>query len=140
MQLCEYHKYFPQLAVPFCLQYLLKIQGIQNKFHSMFSSVLKIGKVNRLDEVFILTVLAITGLTTAFLLQAVTPWVGFGHKTHWLAKLLQRLVLLSFECQVMLLFVAFLLGQFSFFWKFKKKLLQQIGLTKYQKESSSSNI
>jgi ABC-type multidrug transport system permease subunit len=96
----------------------------------MFSSLLKRWKVGKKDLVFILCVFAITGFTTAYISKAITGWVGFTTETHWVAKLLLRLLVLIFGYQVILLTVAFLLGQFPFFWRFEKKLLQRLGLMK----------
>jgi hypothetical protein len=99
----------------------------------MFSSLLKRWKVSSKDLVVILCVFAITGFTTAYVSKAITGWVGFTSHTHWAPKLLLRLSVLIFGYQVILLTVAFLLGQFSFFWRFEKKMLQRIGLRKADK-------
>lgn len=104
----------------------------------MFSSLLKRWKVSKKELVPILCVFAITGFTTAYVSRAITAWVGFTHDTHWLAKLSLRLVVLIFGYQIILLTVAFLLGQFQFFWRFEKKLLQWIGLMKSNKEPAST--
>ncbi len=96
----------------------------------MFSSLLKRWNVSRKDLVMILCVFAITGFTTAYVSKAITGWVGFTDATHWGWRLLLRLLVLVFGYQAILLTVAFLLGQFSFFWRFEKKLLQRLGLLK----------
>lgn len=96
----------------------------------MFSSLKKRWKVGTKALTLILCVFAITGFTTAWLSRSITGWVGFDEGTHWSAKLLLRLAILLFGYQVILLLVAFLLGQFSFFWKFEKKLLQRFGILK----------
>lgn len=99
----------------------------------MFSSLKKRWKVGTKEAALILCVFAITGFTTAWLSRSVTVWAGFDGDTQWWAKLLLRLAVLVFGYQAVLLLVAFLLGQFSFFWKFEKKLLQRIGLLKPEK-------
>jgi hypothetical protein len=96
----------------------------------MFSSWQKRWNVTKKEGVLILCVFAITGFTTAFLSRSVPVWVGFTEESDWLPKLLVRLAVLIFGYQAVLLLVAFLLGQFSFFWKFEKKMLQKIGLIK----------
>lgn len=88
--------------------------------------------------VLILCVFAITGFTTAYVSKAITAWVGFTDDTHWLAKLSLRLAVLIFGYQIILLTVAFLLGQFRFFWRFEKKLLQRLRLWKAEKEPASA--
>lgn len=78
--------------------------------------------------VLILCVFAITGTTTAYISKAIISWVGFTDATHWGPKLLVRLAVLIFGYQIILLCVAFLFGQFSFFWKFERKFLARIGI------------
>jgi formyltetrahydrofolate-dependent phosphoribosylglycinamide formyltransferase len=85
-------------------------------------------KVGPVQLVLILCVFAITGTTTAYISRAITSWVGFTEATHWGPKLLVRLAVLIFGYQIILLCVAFLFGQFSFFWKFERKFLSRIGI------------
>lgn len=99
----------------------------------MFSSLKKRWKVGTKELTLILCVFAITGFTTAWLSRSVTAWVGFDEDTHWSARLFVRLAVLVFGYQAILLLVAFLLGQFSFFWRFEKKLLQRMKILKEEK-------
>lgn len=99
----------------------------------MMEKLMKKWKVSKTDLFFILCVFAITGTTTAYLSKVVTGWVGFSDATHWGWKLLLRLAVLLIGYQVILLLVAFLLGQFSFFWKFEKKLLTRLRILKQEK-------
>lgn len=87
-------------------------------------------KVSNKDFGLILCVFAVTGFTTAFLSKAVTGWAGFTEDTHWGWKVLLRLSVLIFGYQIILLAVAFLFGQFPFFWKFEKRFLQRLGFMK----------
>jgi hypothetical protein len=103
----------------------------------MFSSLMQRWKVGKKDLVMILFVFAITGFITAWISKAITTWVGFTDETHWSARLFLRLAVLIFGYQALLLLVAFLLGQFSFFWKYEKKILRRLGLIKAEKSSSS---
>ena len=105
----------------------------------MFSSLQKRWKVSKKELALILCVFAITGFTTAFVSRVITTWVGFTEDTHWLLKISLRLAVLIFGYQAILLTVAFLLGQFSFFWRFEKKLLQRIGLMKKKEESAPTH-
>ena len=105
----------------------------------MFSSLQKRWKVGKKELVLILCVFAITGFTTAFVSRSITTWAGFTDDTHWLARLSLRLAVLVFGYQAILLTVAFLLGQFHFFWRFEKKLLQRFGLIKEKKDESSTH-
>lgn len=104
----------------------------------MFSSLLKRWKVSKKELIPILCVFAITGFTTAYVSRAITAWAGFTHDTHWLAKLSLRLFVLIVGYQLILLTVAFLLGQFQFFWRFEKKLLQRLRLMNRDKEPAST--
>ena len=99
----------------------------------MLDGLMKRWKVNKKDLVLILCVFAITGTTTAFVSKLITGWVGFTEATHWLWKLLLRLVVLIFGYQAILLVVAFLFGQFSFFWKYEKKILTRLRILKRDK-------
>lgn len=96
----------------------------------MLEGLMKKWKVNKKDLLVILCVFAITGTTTAYISKAITDWAGFTEATHWGWKLLVRLAVLIFGYQIILLCVAFLLGQFSFFWQFEKKLLTRLGILK----------
>lgn len=104
----------------------------------MFSSLQKKWGVGKKNLLLILCVFAITGFTTAWISKSITAWLGLDASSHWSARLSLRLLVLLFGYQVVLLTVAFLLGQFSFFWKFEKKLLQRLGLRK-TKQASSPN-
>lgn len=99
-------------------------------FPVVFSSLQNRWKVSKTDLVLILCVFAITGTTTAFLSKSLPGWLGFTEETHWAPKLLLRLAVLLFGYQAILLCVAFLFGQFSFFWRFEKKMLQRLKLMK----------
>ncbi|MFT3948954.1 MAG: phosphoribosylglycinamide formyltransferase [Agriterribacter sp.] len=75
----------------------------------------------------ILCVFAITGTATAWLTRLITGWAGFTAETFWLWKLLLRLAMLVIGYQVILLSVAFVFGQFLFFWQYEKKMLRWMG-------------
>lgn len=83
---------------------------------------------------WILCVFAITGTLTAYVSKSITSWLGFTAATHWSWKLLVRLLILIGGYQLILLSVAFALGQFPFFWRFEKKLLQRLRIMKTEHE------
>lgn len=89
--------------------------------------------------ILILCVFAITGTTTAWITRAITAWVGFTAETFWLWRFLLRLAMLIFGYQAILLLVAFLFGQFPFFWKYEKKILKRLGI-RVEKGSQKSQI
>ena len=74
----------------------------------------------------ILCVFAVTGTSTAYITKVITTWVGFTEDTFWLWIFLLRLAILIFGYQAILLMVAFLFGQFSFFWRYEKKILRWV--------------
>lgn len=76
----------------------------------------------------ILLVFAITGTTTAWLTRMITGWVGFTDETFWAWKWLLKIGMLLIGYQLILLTVAFIFGQFAFFWNFEKKMLRRIGI------------
>ncbi len=94
----------------------------------MFKKLQQKWNVSGWQFIIILIVFAITGTTTAWLTGLVTGWVGFTDETFWLWKFLLKLGMLLVGYQVILLTVAFLFGQFAFFWNFEKKMLRRMGI------------
>lgn len=70
----------------------------------------------------------LTGTTTAFLTRYITAWLGMDSSTFWAWKVLLRVSMLLFGYQFILLAYGALLGQWAFFWKYEKKILQKIGV------------
>jgi formyltetrahydrofolate-dependent phosphoribosylglycinamide formyltransferase len=96
----------------------------------MLKSLQQKWKVSGWQFFTILLVFAITGTTTAFLSKAFPGWLGFNDQTPAVWKWLLRIGILLIGYQLILLSVAFLLGQFAFFWQFEKKLLQRLHIMK----------
>lgn len=96
----------------------------------MFQKLREKWKVGSTQLFIILCVFAITGTTTAWISREITAWVGFNEQTFWLWKVLLRLAMLIFGYQAILLTVAFIFGQFSFFWEYEKKILRWMRLIK----------
>jgi formyltetrahydrofolate-dependent phosphoribosylglycinamide formyltransferase len=80
----------------------------------------------------ILCTFAITGTSTAYVSRSITAWVGFNETTFWLWAFLLRLSILIFGYQIILLIVAFVFGQFKFFWNYEKKILRRMGVLPYE--------
>jgi formyltetrahydrofolate-dependent phosphoribosylglycinamide formyltransferase len=68
----------------------------------------------------------LTGTTTAFLTRYVTKWLGMDAHSGWYYRLGVRVFMLLFGYQVILLAYGYLLGQWSFFWKYELKLLRKL--------------
>ena len=79
--------------------------------------------------VSILIVFAITGFSSLQLAKPFLSLIGIPEtfQPHWLYRIL-RLVLIFPIYQVLLVFVGFIFGQFSFFWNFEKKMLERLKL------------
>ena len=76
----------------------------------------------------IFIVFGLTGTTTAILTRYITAWLGMNAGTYWVWKVLLRVGMLLFGYQFILLSFGALLGQWSFFWKYEKKLLRKLGV------------
>ena len=96
----------------------------------MFQRLQEKWKVGSWQLFLILCTFAVTGTTSAWISREITAWVGFTEETFWGWKLLLRLVILIFGYQVILLAVAFVFGQFRFFWAYEKKILRWMRLIK----------
>ncbi|HEX2532210.1 MAG TPA: DUF6787 family protein [Chitinophagaceae bacterium] len=87
-------------------------------------------KVSGRELLVVLLVFAVTGTTTAWVSRSAPGWLGLGPEAHAAARWGLRLFILLVGYPVILLIVAFLFGQFPFFWRFQKRLLQRFGLRK----------
>lgn len=92
----------------------------------MLDGLKKRWNVDGKDLFLILCVFAVTGTTTAWVSRAITGWAGFTPETHPGWKWLLRAGVLVFGYQAILLAVAACFGQFAFFWRFEKRLLQRL--------------
>jgi len=79
--------------------------------------------------VIILLVFAITGFSSLELAKPFLSLISIpeSFQPHWLYRVL-RLVLIFPIYQVLLVLIGFIFGQFSFFWKFEKKMLERLKL------------
>ena len=83
-------------------------------------------------------VFGLTGTTTAIITRYITAWLSLDANTFWLWKVLLRIGMLVFGYQFILLGYAILLGQWTFFWKYEKKLLQKLGIVSREPSVVSS--
>jgi len=79
--------------------------------------------------VIILVVFAITGFSSLQLAKPFLTLIGIPDtfQPHWLYRVL-RLLLIFPIYQILLVFVGYIFGQFSFFWNFEKKMLERLKL------------
>lgn len=101
---------------------------LRTKKESMFKGLQQKWKVSGWQLFLILCVFAITGTTTAWISKAITGWVGLTPDDPLLWRILLRLAVLIFGYMVIILVVSLPFGQFSFFWKYEKKILRRFGL------------
>jgi formyltetrahydrofolate-dependent phosphoribosylglycinamide formyltransferase len=94
----------------------------------MFNKLQQKWKVSSSQLFFILCTFAVTGTTTAYISRSIISWVGFNEQTFWAWKIMLRMSILIFGYQVIILIVAFLFGQFPFFWNYEKKILRRLGI------------
>ena len=79
--------------------------------------------------VIIFIVFAITGFSSLQLAKPFLALIGIPDtfEPHWLYRVL-RLLLIFPIYQILLVFLGFIFGQFSFFWEFEKKMLKRLKL------------
>jgi phosphoribosylglycinamide formyltransferase-1 len=96
----------------------------------MFQRLKQKWNVNGTQLFLILCVFAITGTTTAWLTRQVTFWLQLDASSFWYWTI--KIGILIFGYQVLILLFAIPFGQFNFFWKYEKKILQRMKLISKQ--------
>ena len=96
----------------------------------MFNRLRKKWDVSAKQFWVIFTAFGFTGLTTAYITKVITVWLGMNETTWWVWRWSVKLAMLLIGYQILLLFYGALFGQWAFFWKYEKKLLQKMGLIK----------
>lgn len=94
----------------------------------MFQGLRKKWGVSPRQFAILFLVFALTGITAALLTRYISGWLGMGADSTWYAKILLRLGMLLIGYQFLLLLYGALLGQWAFFWRYEKKLLQKLGI------------
>jgi formyltetrahydrofolate-dependent phosphoribosylglycinamide formyltransferase len=105
-------------------------------FYNMFKRLQQKWNVSTKQFWIIFIVFGLTGTTTAYLTKAITGMLGMNDNTWWMWKACLRIGMLLIGYQVILLSFGFLFGQWKFFWKYEKKLLQKIRILKEDKVES----
>ena len=87
------------------------------------------GVTSNKQIVIIFVVFAITGFSSLQLAKPFLSLIGIPDtfEPHWLYRML-RLLLIFPIYQIILVFVGYIFGQFSFFWEFEKKMLVRLKL------------
>lgn len=76
----------------------------------------------------ILVVFAVTGSSSALLAKPITNFIGLTKENVGFFYIPFRILLIFPIYQILLVLIGFLLGQFTFFWAFEKKMLQRLKL------------
>ena len=89
----------------------------------------KWGINSNLQILKIFIVFGITGSTAAWISEPICNFFGISTENlniliYWIA----RIILITIVYQFILIFVAFIFGEFKFFWRFVKKFLNLFGL------------
>ena len=82
--------------------------------------------------VIIFVVFGITGSTSAYISEPLMEFININKSelnifVYWII----RVLIITFVYQIILLLVAYVFGQFKFFWNFEKKMLKKIGFKKF---------
>ena len=84
---------------------------------------------NNWQVVVIILVFALTGSTAAMLSKPILQCLGISKDTHHLALYIPLYIVIIFPIyQVLLVSIGFIFGQFDFFWRIEKKILQLLKL------------
>ena len=103
-----------------------RFTAVFDDFCPMFKKLRQHWGVGPIDLFLILTTFALTGTTTAWITRVITSWVPASPwSPSWITL---KLIILVFGYQILILIFGFLLGQFSFFWNYEKKILTRLGL------------
>lgn len=74
----------------------------------------------------IFIVFAITGTSSMYVGRFLMAFLGINSNTNDWIRIPIRIVSVFFVYQILLLWIAFLFGQFTFFWNFEKKMWERI--------------
>ena len=93
---------------------------------------LKYGIESNYQLVIVFVVFGITGSTAAYISDPIMEFINIKKSDlnifiYWTI----RVLVITFVYQIILLLVAFVFGQFKFFWNFEKKILKRIGFKKF---------
>ena len=94
----------------------------------------KWGLKSAFQTIMVLIVFALTGSTVLFIKPLVFNLVGFD-KIRGIWGILLYIVLIFPLYQILILIYGFLLGQFAFFWKWEKEMVQRMGKLFRRKKS-----
>lgn len=86
--------------------------------------------------VVVLIVFCLTGTTVLFIKKPLFAWVGMDNLSGWLKWVIYILIMYPLY-SVLLISYGALLGQFQFFWNFKKKMIKRMFFIKDKKKDDA---
>ena len=88
--------------------------------------------------IVVLVVFALTGSTVLFIKGPILDLISGGAEREWWMTLIYILLILPIY-NIILLCYGFLLGQFTFFWKYEQKMLRRFGVKSKNEEQANQN-
>ncbi len=80
---------------------------------------------SNLQVFLVLLTFTLTGSTVAYLRKSIFLWFGFTPDTPWYVKTVTYILVVFPLYQVLILVYGSILGQFSFFWNYEKKMISR---------------
>lgn len=95
---------------------------------------------SNIQLILILIVFSITGMATLWVRKAIWPFLGMVPETSLWIKVPMYIIVIFPIYQILQLIIAFIFGQFTFFWQFEKKMFRRIGILPGKKALIASAI
>lgn len=95
---------------------------------------------SNIQLVLILIVFSLTGMATLWVRKAIWPFLGMVPETSLWIKVPMYVIVIFPIYQILQLIIAFIFGQFTFFWEFEKKMFRRIGIIPGKKALIASAI
>jgi peptide-methionine (S)-S-oxide reductase len=95
---------------------------------------------SNIQFILILIVFSLTGMTTLWVRKAIWPLLGLAPDTSFFIKVPLYILIIFPVYQILQLIIAFVFGQFRFFWEFEKKMFRRIGIMPGKKSLMTTGI
>lgn len=95
---------------------------------------------SNIQFILILIVFSLTGMATLWVRKAIWPLLGLAPDTSFFIKVPLYILIIFPVYQILQLIIAFVFGQFSFFWEFEKKMFRRIGIMPGKKSLMTTGI
>jgi peptide-methionine (S)-S-oxide reductase len=83
---------------------------------------------SNIQLILILIVFSLTGMATLWVRKTIWPFLGMVPETSLWIKVPMYIIVIFPSYQVLQLIIAFIFGQFTFFWEFEKNMFRRIGI------------